>query len=374
MKVAFLILVLIHALIHLLGFVKAFNFSDIRELTIPISRPMGTLWLIAALLLLAYAILEVTQNRYAWLVGILGVLLSQILIIMFWKDAKFGTLPNILILAVSIMGYGSYRFHSMVEKDTARILAQSGLSGDKVISEADLEPLPKPVKKWLISSGMIGKPSILIGRVEQEAQMKMKPDQEDWMNATATQYTVIDQPAFIWTTRVKMNPLLYFLGRDKFEDGRGEMLIRMNSLISVVDANGVKLDEGSLQRYLGELVWFPSLAISPYITWEAIDDTSARATMDYRGTRGSGIFYFSAGGDFTRFSAMRYMGNDDSSTRHEWVLSVQEYREFEGVRVPSLMTATWKLPEGDWTWLKLEVTDLSYNEIAIASAENQPGS
>ncbi|MDN5330561.1 MAG: hypothetical protein PWP35_2348 [Bacteroidales bacterium] len=37
------------------------------------------------------------------------------------------------------------------------------------------------------------------------------------------------------------------------------MLIKVNSLIPVVNEKGNKLDEGTLQRYLGEIVWFPSL-------------------------------------------------------------------------------------------------------------------
>jgi hypothetical protein len=28
------------------------------------------------------------------------------------------------------------------------------------------------------------------------------------------------------------------------------------------------------------------------------------------------------------------------------------------------MTSTWKLDEKDWTWLKLEVTDIKYNKNA----------
>jgi hypothetical protein len=29
------------------------------------------------------------------------------------------------------------------------------------------------------------------------------------------------------------------------------------------------------------------------------------------------------------------------------------------------MTATWKLEKEDWTWLKLEIKDIKYNEAAI---------
>jgi len=52
---------------------------------------------------------------------------------------------------------------------------------------------------------------------------------------------------------------------------------------------------------------------------------------------------------------MRYQGNEPESERQEWVLEVDEYANFDGVWIPSKMTATWRLPEGDWTWLKLQV-------------------
>jgi len=39
------------------------------------------------------------------------------------------------------------------------------------------------------------------------------------------------------------------------------------------------------------------------------------------------------------------------------------YREFEGIRIPAISTVTWKLKEGDYTWLKLELTEVNYNKI-----------
>lgn len=57
MRAFFLVVVVLHALIHILGFVKAFGIREIEELTLPISKPLGAIWLLAAALLLVYGVL-----------------------------------------------------------------------------------------------------------------------------------------------------------------------------------------------------------------------------------------------------------------------------------------------------------------------------
>ncbi len=365
MKIAYLLLVFLHGLIHILGFLKGFGFKEVKALTLPISQTMGLLWLAAAILFVLYGVLYITDAKYAWLIGLLAVVISQILIIIFWKDAKFGSLPNAIILVVSLISYGHYNFQKLVRFETENVINQSEISTEKIISENDIKDLPIAVKKWLRRSGAVGEPYIYIGKVVQQAKMKLKPEQDNWYNARAVQYTTLDVPACIWPVDVEMNKLLSFQGRDKFIEGSGEMLIKLNALFNVVKEKGEKLSEGTLQRYLGEMVWFPSLALSPYISWQAINDSTARAVMAYKGTKGAGTFYFNGEGDFIKFSAMRYKDTSPDAKRYEWVLLVEEHTTFEGIKVPSKMTASWKLEDEDWTWLKLEISDLKYNEQAV---------
>lgn len=364
MKIIAAILLALHGLIHLLGFVKGFGFKEIKELTLPISKTTGLIWLMAAILVLGYATLFLAQSRYAWVLGLLAAILSQVLVFAFWKDAKFGTIPNLLILALSVMAFGTFQFQHRVREETSQLLASAATSSPSVLAETDLQALPIPVQRWIRASGAVGKPKTRVGHIVQQVAMKMKPDQDHWMNAEAFQYTTLDPPAFIWTVDAKMNAFLYFLGRDQFQTGKGEMLIQLNSLVPIVDAHGDQINESSLQRFLGEMVWFPSMAVQPYISWEAVDDSTARATMRYQGSQGSGLFYFNGQGEVVRYSAMRYKDPTPDSPRYEWVMDIQGYQTFEGVKVPAQMTATWKLPEGDWTWLKLELADLKYDENA----------
>jgi hypothetical protein len=362
MRALFFILVLLHSLIHLLGFVKGFGLMEVKALSSSISKLLGSIWFLAAALLLSYGIAFLSESKQAWIIGTFAVIISQALIFYFWKDAKFGTLPNIAILVAILISYSSLKFTTQVEKERKEILKKSLSDKPPVFSESEIELLPFPVKKWLHSCGAIGQPKASSGKIMQVAQMKMKPEQENWYQAEAIQYTVIDEPSFIWKVKLKMNPFIWIQGRDKFQDGEGEMLIKMNSLVNLVDESGAKIDEGTLQRFLGEMVWFPSLAVSPYVTWEEQDELSAKATMNYKGTIGSGIFYFNEEGDFVKYIAFRYDGNKPDSKRKPWILTVDDYRIFEGIKVPSKMNATWELEQGEWNWLKLEIKNLEYNQ------------
>lgn len=361
MKVGFIILITLHAFIHFAGFAKAFDLKELKELTLPISKPLGMIWLLAGILFLVYALAFGFNHRFAWLLGILAILTSQFLIFYFWKDARFGTLLNVVLLSVVICAFGEFIFEGRVSADTDTILTHSASNSTTINMEQNLPSFPEPVRKWIVRCGVLKKQDVRFGRITQHAFMKLKPDQNDWYEATAVQYTSINDPAFIWTVNMKLNSLLWFRGCDKYMNGEGSMMIKANALIPVVNSHGDKLNEGTIQRFLGEMVWFPTLAASPYVTWQAIDSLTAQATMTYKGVTGSGTFYFNQAGDFVKFVAMRYKDTDKDSRRFPWVLTVNSYKEFEGIRIPSDMNATWKLDSGDFTWLKLLIEDLKYN-------------
>ena len=55
MSIALVLLLVVHGLIHFMGFLKAFGLAEMPQLAGPISRPLGALWLAAGLAMLAAA-------------------------------------------------------------------------------------------------------------------------------------------------------------------------------------------------------------------------------------------------------------------------------------------------------------------------------
>ena len=94
----------VHGLIHVMGFAKAFGFADLPQLTQPISRERGLLWLLAAGLVVVTAVMLAVGARTYWIVGATALLVSQAIIMTAWRDAWAGTAANAVLLLVVAYG------------------------------------------------------------------------------------------------------------------------------------------------------------------------------------------------------------------------------------------------------------------------------
>lgn len=301
------------------------------------------------------------KSDYWWIAVFLTLLIIQLLIVNYWAYAKYATIVNLGLFLLAMVAYANASFRQMAAQEKLHLLEQSEQLKEKQISQADLSKLPIAVQKWLISSGVLGQKRVSTVSLNQKLALKLQPEQKDWNEGGAEQYFSVNPPAFHWTTNIKMNALLHVLGRDKFEAGKGEMLIKLLALIPVADAkDNDKIDQATLQRYLAEIVWFPSAALSPYIVWEHIDEYSAKATMNYGGTSGSGTFYFDKQGSFHKFVALRYKDAADT-TASEWTVNATKIEEKNGIKIPTHCQASWTIDGQQWTWLKLEVTHVEYD-------------
>ena len=94
-----------HGLIHLLGFAKAFGLAALPQLTQPISPPLGTLWLLAALLFVSAAAALFVWPRGWWAIGACAIVVSMVVIVPSWTDAKFGAIGNLIALIGVVFGF-----------------------------------------------------------------------------------------------------------------------------------------------------------------------------------------------------------------------------------------------------------------------------
>ena len=361
MKIAFVGFVLIHGLIHLMGFIKAFDIAQIEALSKSVSKTSGLMWLMSCLLFSSFAIMIWSDYSRAHWFGFLAVTLSQVLVFMHWNDAKWGSGANLIILIGVILICGQNNFNGQVRSELDSLKQIAPTVEGQVIKKEDLDTLPVPVRNWLEQSGAVGRPAVKDVCINQKLRLRMNESDEGWKNASAIQYSFKDPPAFHWTLDMKMSPWSFVVGRDMYVNGKGNMLIKLYGLFKVADASGPKIDEATLQRYLSEIVWMPSFALNGHISWEDIDEHSAKATMTYKGVHGSGIFRFARDGSFIEFSTDRFKDSGPGAKRLPWVIAVEQNRTFQGIKIPSEVNVSWVLNETKWTWLEVKVENVHYS-------------
>lgn len=360
MRIVLISLLLIHGIIHLFGFLKAFNLVHFNAIQQNISKPFGLVWLISATLLLITAISILFNFKWFWVIGVVAVLISQGIIIYYWSDAKFGTILNVLILIAILLSSSALNFKSKVisERTEMRKASQKGMS--LPIDLEKIHVLPVPVQKWLSKTKAT---EFLVPEtiyLTQELELKMTPKQEKWIKEKADQYFTVAPPAFNWSIDAKMMAILNIVGRDKFVDGKGEMEIRLLSLFPVAHAkDNPKTNQATLQRFLAEMVWFPGAMLGKQISWKELDNLSAEATLTVNKTKASGVFHFTEDGLFHFFEADRFKDQNDDKTS-KWIVEALKHEEKNGILLPTELEASWVNENKKWTWLKLKIKDIDY--------------
>lgn len=274
-----------------------------------------------------------------------------------------GILVIIILIVIIVSFIANLIFNHKVKKEVKELFDGNPVDNDEIVQKSDLVGLPDCVQKWLEYSKVVGKERIKTVRLKQNATMRLKEDQS-WMPVKAEQYFTVNKPGFIWKAKIKAAPLFHIAGRDKYFNGKGNMSIKLLSLIPVADGKGEEMDQGTMVRYLAESVWFPTAALSDYIEWEEIDSNSAKATMTYEGVTASGVFKFNDKGEVINFVAERYGDFDGEYVMETWSVLMNEYKEFNGVMAPSKGEVIWKLKTGDFNWFQFEITEIEYNNPA----------
>lgn len=368
LRIALVSLLVIHGLIHLLGFVKAFGLAEVPQLRGATlfalgpgwQRPIGALWLVAGVAVIGAASLYLVSAAGWWRLGLAAAIVSQVLIVYAWPDAKVGTLPNVVLAIAVLVGWADARFERGTDAAVAALYAGPAPAASPVITEAEVAALPAPVARWLTIAGVIGRPRAYAIRLRQRGALRTEPGAA-LMPATAEQYVDLVRPGFVWSVEVTMKRVIPVRGRDVLLDGRGSMRIAAAALVTIVDASGPPIDQGALLRFLGELMWAPSAALAPYLTWTAVDDRHADATLVWGDASVTGRFAFDEAGRPVGFTARRYLGGGPDAKLEDWEARADAWAIHDGVLVPVRGVVSWRLAKGLFEYYPWEVTALEHD-------------
>jgi len=358
------LLLFMHGLLHLIGFADSMGFILLGQKSFKVATRSrqaiaGMCWLVAGLLFIVTSLLFYTKWDFYWIMLFPAFIFSQVLIVMNWPLDKYGTIVNLIVLVVIMVATGSYSFDQKVGREIKSLEKEAQYRHRDTITQGRIDRLPPHVKRWMIKSGVVGKKEPSLVHVVQKGAMRQKQN-GIWSEFHAQQYFSLNPPGFVWNADIQMNEALEVKGRDKLENGHGNMLIKAESLFPIANARGKEIDQGTFIRFMAEMSWFPQAALKNYISWKDIDQNRSQAFITYGNTSVAGVFTFNDNGLPILFEAKRYGDFNGKYSLETWSVKTTNFKVFQGITVGCTSEVTWKLSSGDFTWLKLEVTQLDY--------------
>ena len=232
-----------------------------------------------------------------------------------------------------------------------------------VFTEEDIAALPLPVQRYFSVCGLMGREKMPNAQTTWNNVFLKRDVGARWMPISCYQFNSVAEPMRIAYMKGRVFGLMPLEGRDIYQNGQGNMLIKLMGFLKVADEKGMAMDESSLVTLLAETFLVPTYALQPYITWQAIDEYTAAATITHNGISVSGTFFFGREGYMETFvSDDRNMIDDNGDAyKVRWVAKASNYfTQEDGTTIPGYFSAVWEMESGPFEYFKGEIVRLDF--------------
>lgn len=266
----------------------------------------------------------------------------------------------LLILLLSL--YKSQELKKVYRKEVSSALKEARGTEKEILTEDDIKHLPGAVQKYLIYTGALGREKVNNMRVITEGEFKSDP-KRDWSRIKTEQYNFFADPTRIYYLKLKMFGLPV-IGLHSYSDATASMLIKLGGIITVAKGAGPEMDQGETVTVFNDMCLLaPASLIDERIEWETIDENNVKAYFSNNDQRISAQLSFNEEGQLINFLSddRFYSPTGETYQKVRWSTPVKDYREINGMKLPTYGEAIWHFPEGNYSYAKLSIKEVEYN-------------
>jgi len=184
----------------------------------------------------------------------------------------------------------------------------------------------------------------------EEGEMRMSPEAR-WIPFTAEQFVDATRSSFHWDARLDPGKIVSPMVTDAYEEGHGRLVVKLGGILPVQIIEGPDADKGELQRYLSSIALCPPILLNhPSLDWVVAGPLTLRV-RDREDPVGATV-EISVGEDGRplgfRADRPRMVGKKAVLT--PWSATCNEFREWEGLRVPTRLEVSWHFPEASFVY------------------------
>jgi hypothetical protein len=256
---------------------------------------------------------------------------------------------SISIALVTILIFGNIHWQNNTKALHQRLNSENRPSQPNVYDRRELENLPAPVQRYFEAVLTPGQPMIVEMAASHTGQFSLAETQPQWVPFHSEQLSRMQPIGFDWDGRIRIAPGIQCFVHDAYVAGEGILHATLFGLFTLTNLQGTpEIAQGELLRFLAESAWYPTALLpNQGVTWEAIDDRSARATLTDGATTVAVEFRFGDDGLIqTIYTPARHRTVKGKLTIAPWQIQLWNYAKRDGMLIPIDGEVSWELPTG----------------------------
>jgi len=184
-----------------------------------------------------------------------------------------------------------------------------------------------------------------------------------WMRMGGEGFFSAAVPAFVWHATITWAPGVWLDTYDYYVDRKAGMNLNLFSVFPLDNAQTDEMNVSALFRYLTRTPLFPTiLGSSPFIAWENVDDTTARAVIRDEDISVEAIVRFDSRGMVESIeSCQKTIPETGRPVPGHFASRFSSWADVGGYRIPMFITSEIILPEGEYVCAEFAITLVEFD-------------
>lgn len=275
------------------------------------------------------------------------------------KKVVFTVIAVSTLIFIVFLFLGSLFTEKNIDDQLSKLYGYNKGSEKFVIT--DTTEIPIIVSKYLKYA--VGSKTIIpnFAIVKQKALFRTS-EKAQFSDLEAVQHYSIKEPGFVWIADLKTSSIIPIKAIDTFINGKGNVLIKLLSSITISDESGPQMDQSSLMRYYVEAPFIPFVLLpSNKVRWSLINQSTAKADILQNGMKTSMEVTFNPNGEIIKiFTEDRFRTTNAGYVKSGFTARFKDYKNFEGIRIPTYAEIEWNEKDKDFLYGKFQIENIEF--------------
>ena len=184
-----------------------------------------------------------------------------------------------------------------------------------------------------------------------------------WMNMGGEAFFSLAAPGFVWHSTITYAPGIWLSAFDYYVDDKAGMNLNLLSVFPLDNVHNDAIKTTSLFRYLACTPLFPMIHGSAgFISWENIDDSTAKAIITDKGRSVEAIARFNGRG-WIESIGMHEKTHPETGrpVPGHFACRFSSYTNVEGYWIPMQVDSDMILPDGEYVTAEYSITKIEFD-------------